>query len=108
MEKLICPKCQELKLKSIVRCHDGTITAMGTSDFYDEGGGYHFHNPNIGNNNYSCSNNHSFNIKNKISCPNFNCDYGKNDKPDITINDDLKKGDLYFNSDAATIKKDQS
>ena len=44
---MICPICKFKKIKSIVKPHGGSSTAMYCSPYYDENGNYHNHDLNI-------------------------------------------------------------
>jgi len=71
---VICPKCKELGLKSILHDTGGMVTCMGFMPYYDEDGLYHCHDNNIHTNSYSCSNGHKIVQKSTGKCP--NCNWG--------------------------------
>lgn len=58
--KIICPKCREQGLKSIVEPGMRTTTLMVIHEWYDEEGDYHVEDPNTTSTSYSCSNGHQW------------------------------------------------
>ncbi len=87
--KLICPKCKEENKKSFVTSDGvGGTTLLGWSDYFDEEGLYHSHNPNSNTSFYTCSNGHKFAVSCLDEC--LNCDYVK-DSFKITLIEENKK-----------------
>lgn len=75
---MICPKCQERGLKSIIHVGHTMTTLMGYFGYYDEEGNYHHHDRNRKTTDYNCSNGHKFiGIKHGTPCPSYpnNCDF---------------------------------
>ena len=68
-EKLICPKCKELGMKSMVTGGGGARTMMYCAPYYDEDGNYHNHDRNSTGYSYRCSNGHVFCISKYMACP---------------------------------------
>jgi len=83
-----CPKCIKLGMKSkIYGGGCGMTTLAYYAPWHDEEGVYHNHDNNTTTMEYTCSNNHSWTEKTTGQCP--NCEWGHDDKPDITIHDDI-------------------
>jgi len=73
-----CEQCVEEGTKSRVTDRGSSKTLLGGSpSYYDEEGVYHHHDPNKITTAYTCSNGHTFVIRRLGSCPNEDCDYGK-------------------------------
>lgn len=73
---MICRQCEKEKLKSEVQSLGCKVTLISYFGHNDKNGGHHYHDPNIRTCTYSCSNDHTFQIKSRTPCPNSNCDYG--------------------------------
>lgn len=57
---MICEQCKaEGKTSTVIEGMNST-TAAGYTPYYDEGGKYHYHNPNVTIYAYRCSNGHEF------------------------------------------------
>lgn len=69
-----CPKCDKETDSSVVSlgCRVTLVTYYNHSDKK----GNHYHDPNIRQCDYRCSEGHEFTIKSRTKCPNPNCDYG--------------------------------
>ena len=64
-----CPECVEEGKKSTIHCLGGSRTLMGWTQYYDEDGNYHNHDPNHPSMGYRCSNGHTWHVTRKNSCP---------------------------------------
>ena len=82
---MICPICKFKKIKSIVKPHGGSSTAMYCSPYYDENGNYHNHDLNIISESYSCSNSHHWVLKFHNPCPHKDCDFNILQKQTIMV-----------------------
>lgn len=70
-----CPTCKELTQKSSVY-HDGSsTTCMGFSEFRDEDGVQHYHDPNTTFSDFHCSQGHRFQTKHKSKCSTPSCNW---------------------------------
>ena len=57
---MICLKCKENGLKSIIRPGASSSTLIYNCPYYDEDGKYHYHDMNTTTTNYTCSNGHQW------------------------------------------------
>lgn len=65
---VICPFCKRDGKKSKVFPGGSSQTLMMYTEFYDEEGNHHFHNPNWTTTNYSCSNGHHWVNQTRSKC----------------------------------------
>ena len=65
--KVFCPQCQELGLKSCVYVGTQTATLLAAIPYYDEDGNFHYQDPNTYTTSYSCSNGHTWAESKKYS-----------------------------------------
>jgi len=65
---MICPECKKLGLKSKIFIGLSYTTALNGSQFFDEEGRFHDHDPNTTTTSYSCSNGHSWIVKSNKKC----------------------------------------
>jgi hypothetical protein len=74
---VICPICQRLDKKSQVKAGPGSTTLIGYTPYWDEGGRFHDHDPNLRSTVYHCTLGHGFEIRTQTPCPEYpdNCDF---------------------------------
>lgn len=63
-----CEECGKLGKTSTIGIGSSIVTSAGISQYYDEEGNYHHHDPNVSSTDYHCSNGHSWVVKSKHTC----------------------------------------
>lgn len=64
-----CPVCVQKDLKSNVYPEGGTSTCMMGTQYYDEDGKWHDHDPNESSDTYHCFRGHRFMVSTRKGCP---------------------------------------
>lgn len=72
-----CAQCVASGKRSVVYPPRAwTTTLMGYTDYYDEEGAYHLHDPNTSGGAFHCSLGHNWTVVKRRQCPAEGCTYG--------------------------------
>jgi len=94
-----CPVCIEKGLKSTVSIGISMSTCMGFSQYYDEEGNLHVHDPNRMTTSYNCSKGHRWSNSRIGSCS--NCDYGSGSES-ISIQNNVEVEPIIIDGNGLT------
>ncbi len=76
-----CPECEKAGKRSRVYEGLSTVTCMAHQTFWDEGGAWHSHDPNISTQSLRCSEGHTWHVSRKSRCPAEGCSFNAEKRP---------------------------